>query len=218
GGSRRAAAASRDHGRIRSRLHDHRRLQHHPPARRGDSARFRLRADQRVRRRADAGDHHIDVYGDYRDPRDGESDVRRPIAHEAPGMSQPIRVINFMGLRTYGAIFSILVMLISIGSLATRGLNFGLDFTGGTLVEVQFVNPVVAEDVRVTLADAGIHEAVAQHFGSERDVLVRVPPQKGESEALLADHLRNALTAQYEGVQLRCFESPASSASAPWWR
>ena len=61
-------------------------------------------------------------------------------------MSQPIRVINFMGLRTYGAIFSILVMLISIGSLAARGLNFGLDFTGGTLVEVQFVNPVVAED------------------------------------------------------------------------
>jgi len=118
-------------------------------------------------------------------------------------MSQPIRVINFMGLRTYGAIFSILVMLISIGSLAARGLNFGLDFTGGTLVEVQFVNPVVAEDVRVTLADAGIHEAVAQHFGSERDVLVRVPPQKGESEALLADHLRNALTAKYEGVQLR---------------
>lgn len=118
-------------------------------------------------------------------------------------MSQPIRVINFMGLRTYGAIFSIVVTLISIGSLATRGLNFGLDFTGGTLVEVLFVSPVDAEEVRSTLANAGIHEAVAQHFGSERDVLIRVPPQKGESEALLADHLRSALTTKFEGVELR---------------
>ncbi len=46
-------------------------------------------------------------------------------------------------------------------------------------------------------SDAGIHEAVVQHFGSERDVLIRVPPQKGESEALLADRLRSALTAKY---------------------
>jgi preprotein translocase subunit SecF len=94
-------------------------------------------------------------------------------------------------------------MLISIGSLATRGLNFGLDFTGGTLVEVKFVDPVVAEDVRISLAKAGIVDAVAQHFGSERDVLIRVPPQKGESEALLGDHLRGALSDAYKGVEMR---------------
>ena len=117
--------------------------------------------------------------------------------------SEPVRVINFMGLRTYGAIFSILVMVISLGSLVTRGLNFGLDFTGGTLVEVQFAEPVIAEDVRMSLASAGIADAVVQHFGSERDVLIRVPPQKGQSQALLGDHLRSALTAQYPGVELR---------------
>jgi preprotein translocase subunit SecF len=118
-------------------------------------------------------------------------------------MSDPKHIINFMGLRRYGAVFSILVMLISLGSLVTRGLNFGLDFTGGTLVEVKFVDPVVPEGVRLSLADAGIAEAVVQHFGSERDVLIRVPPQKGESEALLGDHLRAALTSKYPGVEMR---------------
>jgi preprotein translocase subunit SecF len=118
-------------------------------------------------------------------------------------MSEPIRVINFMSLRRYGAIFSIVVMVISLGSLVTRGLNFGLDFTGGTLVEVKFVDPVPAEGVRDSLAAAGIHEAVVQHFGSDRDVLIRVPPQKGESEALLSDHLRAALSSKYPGVDMR---------------
>jgi preprotein translocase subunit SecF len=94
-------------------------------------------------------------------------------------------------------------MLISLVSIATRGLNFGLDFTGGTLVEVKFVDPVVPEDVRRSLEHTGLKEAVVQHFGSERDVLVRVPPQKGESEALLADRVRGALAANYPGVEMR---------------
>jgi preprotein translocase subunit SecF len=118
-------------------------------------------------------------------------------------MSEPIRVINFMGLRTYGAVFSVVIMLISLGSLATRGLNFGLDFTGGTLVEVQFVDPVVPEDVRVALTSAGVADAVVQHFGSERDVLIRVPPQKGESQESLAARLSGVLVAKYAGVELR---------------
>lgn len=118
-------------------------------------------------------------------------------------MTDPKRVINFMGLRKYGAVLSIAVMVISLGSLVTRGLNFGLDFTGGTLVEVKFVDPVAPEGVRVSLANAGVADAVVQHFGSERDVLIRVPPQKGESEALLGDHLRAALTSNYPGVEMR---------------
>ncbi len=118
-------------------------------------------------------------------------------------MSAPARTINFMGLRKYGAAFSAAVMLISIVSLATRGLNFGLDFTGGTLVEVQFADPVQPDDVRVSLEHAGIVEAVVQHFGSERDVLIRVPPQKGESQALLADHVKAALAERFPGVDLR---------------
>jgi preprotein translocase subunit SecF len=122
---------------------------------------------------------------------------------EVQAAREPMRVINFMGLRTYGAAFSIIVMVISLASIAVRGLNFGLDFTGGTLVEVEFAQAVVPEEVRLTLTNAGVHDAVVQLFGSERDVLIRVPPQKGESEALLADHLRAALTANFPGVELR---------------
>ena len=122
---------------------------------------------------------------------------------EAATARKPMRVINFMGLRYYGAAFSIIVMIISLASLAFQGLNFGLDFTGGTLVEVKFPNPVVPENVRIALEQAGLHEAVVQHFGSERDVLVRVPPQKGEAEALLADHIRSALDANFPGVEMR---------------
>ncbi|HET6471461.1 MAG TPA: protein translocase subunit SecF [Pseudomonadales bacterium] len=118
-------------------------------------------------------------------------------------MSTPQRVINFMALRKHGAVFSIVLSLVSLVSFFWHGLNYGLDFTGGTLVEVQFSQPVVAEDVRTSLEHAGINEAVVQHFGSERDVLIRVPPQKGESEALLADHVKSALADKYPGVDLR---------------
>jgi preprotein translocase subunit SecF len=122
---------------------------------------------------------------------------------EAATARKPMRVINFMGLRYYGAAFSIIVMIISLVSIAWQGLNFGLDFTGGTLVEVKFPNAVVPENIRVALEQAGLREAVVQHFGSERDVLVRVPPQKGEAEALLADHVRRALDTNFPGVEMR---------------
>ncbi len=118
-------------------------------------------------------------------------------------MSEPQRVINFMALRKHGAVFSIAISIISIVSFFWQGLNFGLDFTGGTLVEVEFAQPVAAEDVRISLEQAGINEAVVQHFGSEHDVLIRVPPQKGESQALLADHVKSALAEKYPGVDLR---------------
>ena len=95
-----------------------------------------------------------------------------------------MRIINFMGLRNYGAIFSIIVMLISIGSLATRGLNFGLDFTGGTLVEVKFVDPVVPEDVRISLANAGIAR-------SGRSAL-RIRARRADSSAAAEGRIRGA--------------------------
>ena len=61
-------------------------------------------------------------------------------SRSCPGMSEPIRVINFMGLRNTVRCSPSPSSLISIVSLATRGLNFGLDFTGGTLVEVEFAD------------------------------------------------------------------------------
>lgn len=88
-------------------------------------------------------------------------------------MSQ--KTINFMGLRKVAATISIAFILLSIGSLAVRGLNFGLDFTGGTLVEVVYEEAETLSAVRTALAEAGFEQAVVVNFGSDTDVLVRLP-------------------------------------------
>lgn len=88
-------------------------------------------------------------------------------------MSQ--KIINFMGLRKIAATISIAFILLSIGSLAVRGLNFGLDFTGGTLVEVIYDEAESLSAVRAALAEAGFEQAVVVNFGSDTDVLVRLP-------------------------------------------
>ncbi|NNF95875.1 MAG: protein translocase subunit SecF, partial [Halobacteria archaeon] len=81
---------------------------------------------------------------------------------------------DFMGKRKLAIAFSLLLMAISIGSLAVRGLNFGLDFTGGTLIEVGYEQAVDLQQVRTALDKAGFGDAVVQHFGTAKDVLVRL--------------------------------------------
>lgn len=82
--------------------------------------------------------------------------------------------IPFMAMRKIVAVFSIALILISIGSLATKGLQFGLDFTGGTLVEVAYQEAPELEDVRELLAQSGYDDVVVQNFGSPTDVVVRL--------------------------------------------
>ena len=89
-------------------------------------------------------------------------------------MTDQIKDYNFMGMRKIAAAFSILLILISIGSLAFQGLKLGLDFTGGTLVEVSYENSANVGDIRRTLNDQGYQDVIVQHFGSEQDVLVRM--------------------------------------------
>lgn len=84
------------------------------------------------------------------------------------------RDFNFMGVRRIAAIFSIVLLLISIGSLAINGLKLGLDFTGGSLVEVTYDQPVELEKVRGHLRAGGYSDAVVQTFGSANDVLIRL--------------------------------------------
>jgi preprotein translocase subunit SecF len=86
-----------------------------------------------------------------------------------------MKTINFMGQRKLAAGLSVLLLLISIGSLATRQLNWGLDFTGGTLVEVHYSDTVPLEEVRKTLTAGGFERAIVVSFGSDRDVLIRLP-------------------------------------------
>jgi len=88
---------------------------------------------------------------------------------------------------------SAILLLISVLSLGVRGLTFGIDFTGGTLVEVGFVESVNLDLVRTALAEADFGEAVVQNFGSSRDVLVRLAPREGLSQADISNLVLGAL-------------------------
>ncbi len=83
--------------------------------------------------------------------------------------------IDFLGKRKLAMGFSLLLVIISLASLATRGLSFGIDFTGGTLVEVSYQDTVAIDEVRSDLGSAGFNDAVVQYFGTAKDVMIRVP-------------------------------------------
>jgi len=91
--------------------------------------------------------------------------------------------IDFMGKRKIAFVFSLVMIVFSIVTLVTRDLNFGLDFTGGTLIEVSY--PVAPEisDVRSNLSQAGMDDAVVQTFGAATEIVVRIPPRETEGES-----------------------------------
>ena len=95
-----------------------------------------------------------------------------------------IPTIDFVGKRTYAIIFSVALITISIFSLATQGLKFGIDFTGGTLIEVGYEQPVDLSEVRNTLDEAQFKGANVQHFGSTNEILIRLKPQAVSSAKL----------------------------------
>ena len=115
--------------------------------------------------------------------------------------------IDFMGKRHLAVIFSGLFLVGSIVALALQGVNRGLDFTGGALIEVGFGESVQPTTVRNILSDAGYTNAVVQNFGSETDVLIRVPPNSFASgtgsQTILGDQISAALGAQIGKVELR---------------
>ena len=82
--------------------------------------------------------------------------------------------IDFMKLRFGAMALSLLLLVVSIGSLATQGLSLGLDFTGGTLLEVEYSKPPVLAEITDTLENAGYEDVTVQNFGSETDILVRM--------------------------------------------
>ncbi|VFN04986.1 MAG: protein translocase subunit secF [Candidatus Kentron sp. G] len=97
--------------------------------------------------------------------------------------------IDFMGQRKLAVIFSTALLLLSLLSLVVRGLNFGIDFTGGTIVEIGYPQPVELGDVRAHLEGTGFQRAVVQHFGTTRDVLVRLPPHEDMDKATLSSRI-----------------------------
>ena len=102
---------------------------------------------------------------------------------------------------------SAILIAVSIASLATRGLNFGIDFTGGVLLEVGYPQDADIEKIRTIMADAGFEDAQVQRFGAATDVLLRLPPQgEGVNPNEIRDSLRNALSSDEPNVDLRRVE------------
>jgi preprotein translocase subunit SecF len=115
-----------------------------------------------------------------------------------------MKVINFMGQRKLAMAFSILLLIVSIASLATRQLNWGLDFTGGTSVEVHYSETVNLNEVRSTLNAEGYAGAVVVSFGTDRDVRITLPD--GYSDKQGAELLASLQQAFSGSVELRRIE------------
>lgn len=110
--------------------------------------------------------------------------------------------INFLGVRKLAMGMSIVVLIAAIASLATRGLNFGVDFTGGVTVQVAYPTSVDLKDVRSALAAGGFENAVAQNYGTPQEVLIRLQTAKGESDKDAGNKVVTALQKTQPNVKL----------------
>ncbi len=130
---------------------------------------------------------------------------RRRSGESAPQVFWETKLaFDFMRWRQLTLILSALLVVGSLALLGVRGLNFGLDFTGGTLVEVHFPEAADPQAVRLGLEAQGYGDLVVQNFGTARDVLVRVPPDVVGETATVGDVIIEALRADYgDQVALR---------------
>lgn len=111
--------------------------------------------------------------------------------------------IDFMGKRRITYMISAILILGSFVLLATRGLNLGIDFTGGVVIEVSYPTAADLDEARGALARAGFGDAQVQAFGSSRDIAVRVSPPAGEDINRVSARVGDALRAIDPGVQVR---------------
>jgi len=123
--------------------------------------------------------------------------------------------IDFVGRRKRipAMVLSAVLILLSLGALGVKGLNFGIDFTGGFLVEVGYPEPAEIPVVRDTLTEAGFEEAVVTTFGTDREILIRLPPDASaggeeteEARAMISDQVLQALRDQNPEVDMRRVE------------
>ena len=129
-------------------------------------------------------------------------------------MSEQV-IYDFMGRRRLAAIGSVVLLIVAIGSLATKGLVLGLDFTGGTQIEVGYQHAVELKTVRSALEQSGFKNPVVVHFGTEQDVLIRLQEQQeiissenseGEPKVALSDKVMTVLKVANPAVELRRIE------------
>jgi len=113
---------------------------------------------------------------------------------------------DFMGKRMLAAIFSAVLLVVSIGSLVTQGLNLGLDFTGGTQVEAGYVKAADLPGIRSLLKTNGFGDATVQHFGKPTEILVRIPPREGQDKAKVGELVLKVLQGADDQVKLKRVE------------
>jgi preprotein translocase subunit SecF len=111
-----------------------------------------------------------------------------------------LKVYNFMGIRKYAVIFSALLLTVSAWSLYSQGLVLGLDFSGGTQIEVGYDSPADVGALREKLENSGFKNPVVVHFGSETDVLIRL---QGEPDQKLAEQMVEVLKTDGQEIDLR---------------
>ena len=104
--------------------------------------------------------------------------------------------IDFLGKSKLALGLSALLIVVSIASLAVRGLSFGIDFTGGTLVEVTYSQTPAIDEIRSGLAADNYGDAVVQFFGTSRDIMIRVPVREGIKGAIVSEQIMQSLRRQ----------------------
>jgi preprotein translocase subunit SecF len=116
------------------------------------------------------------------------------------------RDIPFMSWGKYTTTISLLTFILSVFFLVTKGLNLGVDFTGGTVMEVGYAQPADINGVRDTLVKLGMPEVSVQNFGTSRDVLIRLPARTDVSSAMLSETVIAALRQGDETAEVRRVE------------
>ena len=120
------------------------------------------------------------------------------------------RIKNDIPFMSYGRLttaISLITFLLAVVFLATRGLNFGVDFTGGTIMEVNYPQAANLESVRKAVDSIGLKEATVQNFGSSHDVLIRLPVKVGVSVSQLSEQVKTALVTADPKAEVRRVES-----------
>ena len=116
------------------------------------------------------------------------------------------RNIPFMSYGRYTTTISLVTFILAVFFIATRGLNFGVDFTGGTVMEVHYAQTADLNKVRGQLADMGLHDVLVQNFGSSHDVLLQVSLKQNVVGAKLSEQILDKLRQQDASVEMRRVE------------
>ena len=114
--------------------------------------------------------------------------------------------IPFMSYGRLTTTISLVTFILSVFFLATKGLNLGVDFTGGTVIEMHYAQSADVNRVRVELTEIGYHDALVQHFGSSHDVLIQLPVRQNTSGSKLSEEVLAKLQTGDAGVQMRRVE------------